>query len=227
MLATRDVGLGGVAIGLFDEGIDRHRGTAVGRRLDVAVARLGARGHDAESHQATVPGCLDAAADRRPEGLHVTDHVVGGHHQQQRVFVVLCRHAGCKCHRGRRVAADGLEQDARRHADGRHLLGDQEPVRLVADHEALGRRARHAVHAGRRLLQHGRLADQRQKLLGVHRARRGPEARPRAATQNHGPDDSHAFLATGTTFSLTRTLSVLRLPYWGATSATLSPRPIA
>ena len=118
--------------------------------------------------------------------------MVGGHHQQQRVFVVLCRHAGRKRHRGRRVAADGLEQDARPYADGRHLLGDQEPVRLVADHQALGRRARHAVHAGRCLLQHGCLTDQRQQLLGVHRARRGPEARPGAPGQDDGKDVCHA-----------------------------------
>ena len=88
---------------------------------------------------------------------------------------------------GGAVAADRLQQDAGAVEPGlAQLLGDQEAVRLVADHQR-GAEGRAAGPAGG-LLQHGLGGDQRPELLRVALPRQRPETGARATRKDHRND---------------------------------------
>ncbi len=90
-----------------------------------------------------------------------------------------CRHR----RRRRRVAAAGLEDDFRRRDAGLpRLLGDNEPVFLVADEHRPG--VPLISQARRRFLQKGRRCDQRQELFRVKRPRHWPQPRSRSAAKD-------------------------------------------
>ena len=108
-------------------------------RFDVAVARFRRCGHDAEGHQPAGLRFRAPGVDGGAEVGGITDHMVGGEHQQQRVLTTGC---GLECgdgHGRSRVAPHGLQQDrAGLLADLAHLLGHDEAVVVVADQQ--GRR---------------------------------------------------------------------------------------
>jgi hypothetical protein len=143
VFAAVEVTLGGGGVGLFDEGRDGLAAIgAVGAAADVAVAGLGAVGHDAEGDDGALEGRRDARVDGGLEAGQIGDDVVGRHHQHHRVGVGD-RQGGQR--EGRRgVAAGRLEHDVAAAAPGRaQLLGGDEAVFLVAHHDgadATGRR---------------------------------------------------------------------------------------
>ena len=88
---------------------------------------------------------------------------------------------------GRAVAADRLQQDARRgDAGGAQLLGDQEAVLLVAHDDRRGEAV--AAGAQRGLLQQRVVGDQRPELLGEALARDRPEPGAGATGEDDGDD---------------------------------------
>ena len=105
--------LGGGAIGLLHKAGNRHRRGGIEglRRFDVAIARLGGRGHDAEGHQAACFRRRNARFHRGAELLGFTDDVIGRQHQQQRILTASggaqCRHT----HRRSGVAAHRFQED--------------------------------------------------------------------------------------------------------------------
>ena len=98
--------------------------------------------------------------------------MVSGKHEQQRVTLRSAR-SGRECRdgdRGRRIPADGLENDrARLDADLPQLLGDEEAMRLVADDDRI-RDFRQPNRPECSVLDHRAFADERQELLGVQLA---------------------------------------------------------
>ena len=142
---------------------------------DIAVAgfRLGRR--DAEGHQIAGRRRTRRSVDRAVESIGVPDHMVGRQQEQQGVGVLFgddqCRDGS----RGSRVAADRLQCDGERsYGDFTQLLGDDEAVLVIADHQRSCETLTH--DAAHRVLQHGPLANQREKLLGVAFPRNRPEA---------------------------------------------------
>ena len=127
---------------------------------------------DPESHEAALTGRRNRRLDRFAERRDVREHVVRGKHEQQRV-TLRSAGSGRECRdgdRGRRIPADGLENDrARLDADLPQLLGDEEAVRLVADDDRI-RDFRQPDRPERGVLDHRALADERQELLGVQLA---------------------------------------------------------
>ena len=122
--------------------------------------------HDAEGDQRPVVRRGKRLAHGSVECGFVRDHVVGRQDQQQRVVPTGHRLEGRRGDRRRRVAADRLEQDrGARCADLAQLLGHQEAVFLVGDHDGCrGGQRRDAAPGG---LQHRVGAGQRQELLGI------------------------------------------------------------
>ena len=141
---------------------------------------------DAERHQFALERELRGHGRGLLENPRIAHHVVRGSDQQHRVGIVLLRLQGGERHRGRGVAADGLEEDGgRAHRQRADLLGHREPVRLIAhDHRVAGALDSRKPEGG--LLQHGLLAGQRQELLGVHLAGQGPKAGAGAPGENDG-----------------------------------------
>ena len=101
--------------------------------------------------------------------------MVGRQQEQQGVRVLFGDDQGRDGCRGGRVAADRLQRDGERsHGDFAQLLGDDEAVLVIADHQRSRETLTH--DAAHRVLQHGPLTNQREKLLGVAFPRNRPEA---------------------------------------------------
>jgi hypothetical protein len=124
---------------------------------------------------------IDRCAHRAREAGKVGDAVIGwvdGDHGRGIPFQRGERsERGC----GRRAAPFGLEEHARAlHAHAAQLLGGEEAVLLVRDHER-GQGALQLPRTGDGFLQHAALRDQRQELLGQQLSRERPQARAVAA----------------------------------------------
>ncbi len=180
--------LGGVR--LLDE--LRHRegaGRIVERGADgdVAVASLRRGRAHAEGDEAAGARHRGGGVEAAVQRLGVGDHVVGGEQPQHRVGVVFGDQQRGGGDRGGAVAADRLQQDARRgDGGGAELFGDQEPVLLVADHDRRGEAL--ATGAERGLLEHRVVGDQRPELLGKALAGDRPQAGAGAAGEDDGDD---------------------------------------
>jgi hypothetical protein len=112
--------------------------------------------------------------------------MIGREHQHHGIRISRCKQKGRRGQGRCGIARFGLEDQRRRcGVDFAQLLGDEEPVLGIAhDHrraDAFG-----ALHAQRGLLQHGLLADQRQKLFRQQLARQRPQPAAGAAAQDDG-----------------------------------------
>jgi hypothetical protein len=109
------------------------------------------------------------------ESIGIPDHVVGRQQEKQGVRVLF---GDDQCRDGRgggRVAADRLQRDGeRRHCDLTQLFGNDEAMLVIADHQRSFETL--TDDAAYRVLQHGPLTNQREKLLWVAFPRNRPEA---------------------------------------------------
>ena len=154
---------------------------------DVAVAGFRRGRAHAEGDDVAGAGGLRGGGEVRVQHVGVGDHVIGGEQPQHRVGIVLGDQDRGGGDGGGGVAADRLQQDARRgDAGGAELLGDQEAVLLVAHDDRRGEAV--AAGAERGFLEQGVLGDQRPELLGEALARDRPEARAGAAGQDDRDD---------------------------------------
>ena len=113
--------------------------------------------------------------------------MVSGEQPEHGVGILFRNQNGCRGYRGGAVAADRLQQDARRDdARGAELLGNQEAVLLIAYDD----RWREALAVGAKggFLQQRAVRDERPKLLWEAFTRDGPEACPRAAGEDNRDD---------------------------------------
>ena len=113
----------------------------------------------------------------------VGDRVVRGHHQHQRVLGRRQQAEGGDRRRRRGVFTERLEDDFTR-VDGMlaQLLGDDEAVRLVADHQR--RVEARAGHPTGGFLDHRVGAQEGQELLRIVGARQRPEPAARPTRKN-------------------------------------------
>ena len=131
---------------------------------------------------------------RRLEGRRIADDVIGGRHHEDGAGIRRLRLERRERDRGRRIAADRLQEDRRGGtAERAQLFGDRKAVRLVADNDRCPG-ARDAGESQGRVLQHRVFAGQGQELFRIHLTRKRPEARSRPARQNHRYDCRHQFL---------------------------------
>src|SRR5690606_22123530 len=111
ILAGRDVRLRGRGVRLLDEGGELEPAAAALAASDVSVARLRGGRHDAESDEAAGVRGIYCPLDGASERGGVSNGVVGGQRQQERIWIGL----GCvesRRREGRRgVLADLLEDD--------------------------------------------------------------------------------------------------------------------
>ena len=117
------------------------------------------------------------------KGRDVGDHVIAGHHQQQRVGVGA-RHR--KRNRGSGIARHGLDQ--KRWLMRAHLIAHRGDMTGAAQDD----RRREPGVGGRALdglLKQAFGAGQRQELLGTLAARFGPQPRSGAAAEDDGLND--------------------------------------
>lgn len=177
----------------FSTNSSSARALALRQRLaaaEVAVAGLGAVGHDAEGHQRTLGCRLGADRDRMLESDLFGDDVVGRHHQQDRI-ALLHRNQRGQSERRRGVASHRLEYDLwRTYADLAELFGDDEAILLVGDDQRtrVDLAAGEVLQAQRGLLQQRALAGKGEELLGIALARRRPQSGAGAAGEDHALD---------------------------------------
>jgi len=135
--------------------------------------------------------CLRRGADGRMKRRDVTDQMVCGQHQHQRVRVVARQHQRGHGNRRCGVAPYRLQHDGTRlGADLAHLLGDHEAMLDVAHHQRCGH-FRHVCQAADRVLQQAAVASERQQLFGQGRAGQGPQPGARATGKNHRMECGH------------------------------------
>jgi hypothetical protein len=183
ILAGGDESRGALQIRFFDElGNSMHR-TNRSTAADVAVAGMRGAGYDSKGRK---PPLAHHFKRRQHCGLkrgNIRDDMVCGKHEEHRVGVRLgrghCNFERCvrsERNRRRRVAAEGLKENgARLDIKLPQLFGNQKAMRVVTYDK--GRRRLQTRQAQRRLLEHGVLAGQRQKLLRIQLPRQGPQAR--------------------------------------------------
>ena len=179
---------------LLDKPGERESASAAFDRLpacDVAIAALGPLRINAEGDEHARASGNFGALDRSAEGIGVGDRVIRRHHQHQRIGLAFGDAQRGNARRRRRVAADRLEQQGfRSRGDLAQLLGDDEAVLLIGNDQRRGE-AGLAGDPQHRLLQQAGIAEERQQLLRIKRARHWPEAGARAPGQDHRMD--HAF----------------------------------
>jgi hypothetical protein len=189
--------LRGPKVGLLAEAFQRHRRAVLGRavELQVAISRLGTVRSGAERHESAGSGRFRAAQHGPAKGLDVTDDVIGGRHQNQRLGGVL-EHQGRGQDGRRRVTADRLDHHACvPQAQVGGLVGGQEPERVTGHHQGGGEtfggepRQRHLVE---RLVR-----DQGRELLGICLARDGPQTCAGAAAKDDRMDDHDRVFRSG------------------------------
>ncbi len=107
--------------------------------LDIAVARFGTVGSDAERREATSPRFLHADRHRTIEGRLIGDRVVRGQHQQHSVRIDLDRKPGRQTDCRSSVAARRLHDDTTRpHARLPHLVGRDETKVAMRHQQGIG-----------------------------------------------------------------------------------------
>ena len=189
MRAVRDITRGGRGIGFLDEARDLEGALDAGQGLalgDVAIAGFRGGGLHAEGDDMAGARRGGGGAQRGGECFGVGDSGVGGHDPEHAVGVFLRREDAGDRDRRCAVAADRLEQDARpRDAGIAQLLGDDEAVVVVGDHDRGGEPAADRPTGG--FLQQGLLGEERPELLRIAFPRDRPEPRAGAA----GQDDRH------------------------------------
>ena len=187
VIARRQVAHGDLQIGFLAERSDR-RDLPDGCGLDIAVARVGARGTDADRHQRIARlGKLHAGGDVAEELLLVENEVVGRRYDHRRRRLQRFEAEGRIGDAGGRIASDGFAQHLLGPELG-ELLENQLPVGGIRhDQEVLRRDDRRKTFE--------RMADEAlpraqniEKLLG----KVASAGRPEAAADSSGHDDAVA-----------------------------------
>ena len=110
-------------------------------RLDVAVARLGRVGENAEGNDVVPGGKFRASLDQPAESLYIADYMVGRQHEH---YGVATREAGVfvqkhQCRKSQRrgsVAPCRFKCDCQRiFSELPHMFSDEEAVFLIAQHQ--------------------------------------------------------------------------------------------
>src|SRR5579885_3234664 len=184
-LRRSGIGLFHKSLGLQHRPVRRHRLP----RLDVAVARCGLAGLNAERDNIALHGGPRGSLAQLDEFFPILHHMIGRKNGCHRIGAEPGGKTGSNGHRRAGVAAHRLKDDARLAADLLELLGDQKAVLLVGNHN---RRLKGAIAddfgghlKGRERPQEGN------KLLWQALARFWPNAGPSAAAHNHWKN-SHA-----------------------------------
>ncbi len=187
VLARREVGLRGCAIGLFDEAIENVAARQRSTPTNVTVAGFCAIRQHAKGDQRSCLSVRNGRRDRLLEAGDSGDDMIRGKHQQQRRRFRAGVAEGvqrCRSNRRCRVAGGRFEQDIGLQADFEQLFGDQETMVLVADDNRLAD-SRKPIESAQSVLQQRELIDQAKKLLRVMGAREGPKPGPRPSTEDH------------------------------------------
>ena len=134
-IAIRHVGRGGRCIGLLHERLDRAHGRAVEllAGTDVAVARRGIGGLDAEGDDPALGGGAGGAPAGFAELVGLADDVVGREHEHEGIAVARGREHGGDRDRGAGIAAHRLEHDVGLDAALAQLLGHDEAEIRIGD----------------------------------------------------------------------------------------------
>ena len=166
VIALVDIGLRRRRIGLFDESRDLEGVVADrGARPDVAVPGFGMRGLDAQRHDLALAGGMGGLLAFGDEAGGVLHDVIRSHHDDDRLGIARQGELGRDRHRGTRVAAHGLQHHFGVDAGLRELLGDEEPVGMIGDHDRPGE-GRGFGEDSRDGLEGRLLAEQAEELLG-------------------------------------------------------------
>ncbi len=237
VLAAREVLLGRRGVGLLDElrRPVRQRASPLELRqrlgcADVAVARLGTSGVDADGDDVAVLGSGDRCVDRVCPHVPVFEQVVAGKHHHDRVGVLGGERRRGKRDRGRRVLGQRLLDVADRMQCGIGL--GREVVAKLVEEPLVGGDHHRGAPLGKREDPMHRLRDERlgpkhrEQLLGIELARQGPEALAATAGEDDGVDLGHAYSppsGAAPAFSQRRILSRLSR---NASPYSASPRPI-
>jgi len=173
-VAREQVLLGGRQVGLFHKALH-----ILAVSLDVAVARLGARGRDAERHEVTRLGEFLRTEENLLVLVLLADHVVRGRNEHDGFRI---HGKACERDRGCGVAAHGFQQElAAGHAFDFELVLREEELVGVRDDEL---RLAHGGVRDNRLAEQGLSVKERCKLLGHQGTAHGPKARARTATED-------------------------------------------
>ena len=178
VLAAGQVELGPRVVGLLHEPRDVAQRVDDGvSRLDVAVARLGPRRHDADRREVPAPRAVEGGVHGLEEGRLVADEVIGGEDRDERVLVAP--EDGVRRPRDARrgVARDRLGQEIRPGELGDGRGRGLEQVRARRDVDAIGGEARPKA-AHRRGKQRLLAAREGQELLRLSRREAGQKRVP-------------------------------------------------
>ena len=184
-IALGDIALGGLQVGLLDEGGDAARDADAERRArtDVAIAdrRLGRRDAEGDDRPFRRRRFAGDAADGE-EALLVEHDVVGGEHRDDGLRIALGADLGGDRHRRAGVAPRRLDDDRRLGADLVELLARQKAIVVIGDDDWLVEDR--IVDPLDRLLEGRSGAEQRDELLRHGLARFWPDARACAAAHD-------------------------------------------
>ena len=139
----------------------------------IAVPRVGTRRTDAESDQVARDGAIHRRLHTGAKRIGQFNVVIRRHDQQHGILAVSPSVTRSQSHRRSSAARHALQHEsAAVLGDLATVFGDDEPMLFVAD-DVRG----HCIetgHAQQRLLQHGAVAGEGKKVLGVAAAREGP-----------------------------------------------------
>ena len=154
--------------------------------LDIAIAGLGALGRDAKADQGAA-ACRGRRRGRRRRGRRLASPIVwseGITSISGSGSVSLSARAATQA-AGAVLRPTGSSRSARGATrDLAQLLGDDEPMLFIGDEEGGGETARRSATRANGLLQQAVLAEERQELLRVERARHRPQPGARTTGQN-------------------------------------------
>ena len=159
---------GGGGVGLLHEARQFMHAGQIGQRrsdLDVAIAGFRRRWLHAEGYHA--PGACSGhgSGQRCAQRRQIGDRGIRRHHPQHGIRVFLCHQQRRRSNGRGAVAAHRLQHDSRPFdPGGAQLLGDQEPVFLIADDDRRGEFRTMGAKGG--FLDHRPLGYQRPELLG-------------------------------------------------------------
>jgi hypothetical protein len=189
-IAGGDVALGGLAVGLLDEGGDAADAIEAGERLARPnVAEAGGRLARADAEDDDLAVCRRPAGERRggAEAGEVADQVVGSEHEDGRLRIAARDEDGSGGDRGGGVARLRLQDEIGLDIGIAQGLGDQEAVVAVGDDHR--RREERGVGDALQGAGEGRAAiDQRQEGLRRDVVGGGPQTRAGAAAHDHRDD---------------------------------------
>ncbi len=187
-IPVRDVTLGGLRIRLFDETLDcEHIFSERRGRADIAVfGRRAIRAH-AEGDDLSIRRGVRSALACGDKARCVGHDMIGGKRDHDRIVAALKREGRAGRDRRSGIAPRRLEQDIGLDLHLGELLGNDEAILPVGDHDRAAEHGR-IGDALERFLERRELAEQREKLLRPALARSRPQPRPGAAAHDQRYD---------------------------------------